>query len=274
MKQIQTVIFKIFLGAIILLCSGFFLSWANTSLKAAEQEKSSILPTHHDETINNCGESYTEHRIAADTTDEETERPEVFENEDASAEMILPVNNDFNNTLFIGDSLTVGLKLYGGLSDADYFCITGIGVNGIRNTDMNGVMLDTKLESTLYRTIYIMLGINDIGIDRESFLSSYRDLLNYIHEKQPDADIIIQSILVVTASYTNSNPIFNNDEVRARNNELSDMADNDRIFYLDLNNYFMDSNGNLYDNLSTDGCHLAAAAYGIWTDVLLNYNIP
>lgn len=277
--QIRTAKFKIIISTLIpifliLIFMRLFLSW-NTSLNAAEQEKSSIFPIIRYEAGNTRYEYNVDKHEIEEIEEIDISGTTIHEEKDITHihEIDVPANS-FNGTLFIGDSLTVGLKLYGGLSDADYFCITGIGVNGICEAYMNGIMLDTKLESTKYGTIYIMLGINDIGINRDNYLSSYRALLNYICEKQPDADIIIQSILVVTSSYTSSNPIFNNDEVRARNNALSEIADNDHIFYLDLNNYFMDSNGNLYDNLSTDGCHLSADAYSIWTDTLLNYTIP
>lgn len=310
--QIRTAPVKIIVSIVILLCARIFLSGI-TPLNAAEQEPvRRIYPTYYENKniynfqrteainykdnlgyddnnyadINDSNNNFDDRNYSdinyndnnySDMTYNDMNYDDFYFNETEDMENDMENIEDMEeikNTLFIGDSLTVGLKLYGGLTDADYFGISGIGVNGIQTSYMNGITLDTKLESMRYETIYIMLGINDIGINRETYLSSYSALLNHIREKQPDAVIIIQSILVVTASYTNSNPMFNNDEVRARNNALSEMADNEHIFYLDLNNYFMDPNGNLYNDISTDGCHLSADAYSIWVNALLNYRIP
>ena len=259
-KQFGKIMFFLFIfSSIIFIC----ISSGNTFFRAEKTEDS------EDSRIESC---IWEPEDIADNTVNDSGNPPINITEKNRARLSENTDRqDFNNVLFIGDSLTVGLQLYGGISDADYFCITGIGTEGIRNLDMNGIMLDEMLDSKQYSAIYIMLGINDMGMNRENYLSSYMSLLNHIREKQSDAYIIIQSILVVTASYTNSHPIFNNDEVRIRNKALSEFADDNHIFYLELNDYFADVNGNLYDYMSSDGCHLYCESYSIWSDVLLKY---
>ena len=179
----------------------------------------------------------------------------------------------YDNVLFIGDSLTVGLSMYGNLKNATYFCITGMGVSEALNKDMGGVTLDALLDVRQYDAVYIMLGINDMGSKRKSYLSSYSSLVSHVLEKQPNAGIVIQSILAVTSSYTAEHPNFNNDEIRERNTSLAALADGEHIFYLDLNAYFVDAAGNLQDSQARDGLHLKSSSYKVWKEALLAHGI-
>ncbi len=175
----------------------------------------------------------------------------------------------YDNVLFIGDSLTVGLSMYGNLKNATYFCITGMGVDEALSRDMGGVTLDALLDARQYDAVYIMLGINNMGSKRKSFLSSYSSLVNHVQEKQPNAGIVIQSILAVTSSYCAEHPNFNNDEIRERNAGLAELADGEHIFYLDLNAFYMDDAGNLRDSQARDGLHLKTKSYKVWKEALL-----
>lgn len=175
----------------------------------------------------------------------------------------------YDNVLFIGDSLTVGLSMYGNLKNATYFCITGMGASEALSRDMSGVTLDALLDARQYDAVYIMLGINDMWSKRKSFLSSYKSLVSHVQEKQPNAGIVIQSILAVTSSYTAEHPQFNNDEIRERNASLAELADGEHIFYLDLNAYYIDVAGNLQDSQARDGLHLKSKSYKLWKEALL-----
>ena len=88
-------------------------------------------------------------------------------------------------------------------------------------------------------------------------------------EKQPNAGIVIQSILAVTSAYTAEHPKFNNDEIRERNASLAELADGENIFYLDLNAFFTDEAGNLNESQARDGLHLKSGSYKVWREALL-----
>lgn len=179
----------------------------------------------------------------------------------------------YDNVLFIGDSLTVGLSMYGNLKNATYFCINGMGASEALGKSMDGVTLDALLDARQYDAVYIMLGINDMGSKRKSFLSSYSSLVGHVQEKQPAAGIVIQSILAVTSAYTAEHPKINNEEIRERNASLAELADGEHIFYLDLNAYYIDEAGNLKDSQARDGLHLKTTAYKVWKDALLGNGI-
>lgn len=172
----------------------------------------------------------------------------------------------FDDALFIGDSRTVGIRDYGTLKNADYFCNVGLSAYQIDNTTENGKTVWAFLNEKKYAKIYVMLGINEVGNDIELTVSAYRKIIDGIKEVQPDAIIYIQANLHVTSAYENN--IINNDRINMLNSRLSEMADNSKVFYLDANCIFDDEYGALPSESSSDGVHFLAKYYSIWCDWL------
>ena len=110
----------------------------------------------------------------------------------------------FQNTLFIGDSRTVGLREYGGMDTADFFCDVGLGIGKATTTTLNvprygNTTLGQLLGGHKYRRIYIMLGINEMANPRPTVLKHYRNLVEFVKEREPGAQIILVGNLHVTA---------------------------------------------------------------------------
>ena len=61
--------------------------------------------------------------------------------------------------------------------------------------------------------------------------------------------------------------------INARNEALSQLADNKTIFYMDMNEAVDDENGNLLPELTFDDIHLKASSYERWYEFLLNHGI-
>ncbi|MCR5671448.1 MAG: acylhydrolase, partial [Butyrivibrio sp.] len=122
-----------------------------------------------------------------------------------------------------------------------------------------------------YSKIYIMLGLNEIGTGNEGyFAQAYVDVLHKIEDLQPDAIIYIQGIMHVTEAKSSNDKNFNNDRINLRNKVLSELADNRRVFYIDMNGEVDDGRGNLDSDLSFDDVHLKASAYERWHQFLLH----
>lgn len=182
----------------------------------------------------------------------------------------------FDDALFIGDSRTVGLRAFGELSNASYFAKTGISTNSLFTypalDEETNLTLSQTLASRNFGKIYIMIGINDIcAISSETFLEQFSDAINKIREYQPNAIIYIQSIIGVTRSLELSNPtLFDNSYVHERNLFLKDIADGEKIIFLDLFSNFIDDDGYLNHEYSSDGIHLNPSNYKLWCDFLLS----
>ena len=186
----------------------------------------------------------------------------------------------FSDALFIGDSRTVGLCEYGGLKgNAEFLAKESINVYNILDkelhfTDNEADSWDDTVENILsertYGKIYVALGVNELGIGNTyMYYEKYRELLELIREKQPDALIYIQGIMHVSYEKSSSDSCRNNTVIWQRNYAISTLANGRDIYYIDMNPYVCDASGDLLPDLSGDGIHLKASAYERWDRSLM-----
>lgn len=180
----------------------------------------------------------------------------------------------FDDALFIGDSRTVGLNEYGTLKNADYFCSVGLAAYKIDSEYINGYSIYDMLSSNKYGKVYVMLGINECGNDFTYTINSFENLINTIKEYQPDAIIYIMSSLHVTDSRQLQGDVITNENINNLNAAQSEFADDRTIFYLDINEVFDDSEGNLTAGYSSDGVHVLAKYYQTWCEWLCLNTVP
>lgn len=184
----------------------------------------------------------------------------------------------FKDALFIGDSRTVGIKEYGKLKQATYFCDTGMSIYNIysKKLSVSGVgKVDIKklLSTKKYGKIYIMLGINEIGNSLDTNTKKFKEVIQYIRKAQPDAIIVIQANLHVTKQKSDAGETFSNKRIDKYNKRLSKIADNNKIFYLDANEIFDDGNGNMKKVYTGDNVHLYAKYYVNWTNYIKEHAV-
>lgn len=181
--------------------------------------------------------------------------------------MIVPASME--NALFIGDSRTVGLSEYAQLNDAHFFATVGMSVYDIDTAkvsvpDVGKVTLSELLKNYQYDKIYVMLGINELGYPFEKTLGKYSALIQSIQEAQPDALVFVQANLHVTKERSDSDKVINNPTIDAFNDNISQLADDERVFYLDANCIFDDADGALSESKSGDNAHPLAKYYQEW----------
>ena len=217
--------------------------------------------------------------ITGTGTEEDTGATEQQEEQDVPAEPVYVTVEDeyFSDAVFIGDSRTVGMCEYGGLEDiSTFYASTGLTVYKIFNAAIVSVpgqkkkiTVEEALQDNSFAKIYLMIGINEMGIGTvESFTEKYREVVEHLQELQPDAIIYIQGIIKVTTERSEQGDYINNEGIEARNLELEKLADNRRIFYLDVNPLICDETGGLVDSYTFDGVHLKAKYIQIWKDYL------
>ncbi len=184
----------------------------------------------------------------------------------------------FTDALFIGDSRTVGLSEYCEPLDerATFYSKVSLTIFTVMDkefvkTDDGKISVDAALRENQFSKIYIMLGLNEIGTgDTEYFFNAYKEVIDRIMELQPDAIIYIQGIMHVTAEKANGDKNFNNEKINERNEAIAQLADQKKIFYIDMNEAVDDEDGNLDKSLSFDGVHLKASSYERWYEFLLH----
>ena len=186
----------------------------------------------------------------------------------------------FSDAFFIGDSRTVGLCEYGSLREtAAFLAKESINVYNILEkelhfTDFDGESWDSTLEEALdkdrFGKVYVSLGVNELGIGTTyMYYEKYRELLELIREYQPDAIIYIQGIMHVSYEKSSTDSCRNNTVISQRNYAISTLANGRDIFYIDMNPYVCDGDGDLIEDLSGDGIHLKASAYELWDRCLM-----
>lgn len=176
----------------------------------------------------------------------------------------------FDDALFIGDSRTVGLQTYARLGNADYFCDVGMNVFNVRSSVVKDnhfpeMTLAKVLERKSYGKILISLGLNEAGYPYDNVMAGYQQLIDLIRDKQPDAKIILQTIMTVTKKKADSGKIFTLENLGKINEGILGFVDGQTILYIDVNPWIADENGYLPGEYSFDGVHLIADGYASWS---------
>lgn len=187
----------------------------------------------------------------------------------------------FDDAVFIGDSRTVGLYDYAGLDNTTFYASSGLTIYKLfeepdgRYKDGNWKEnIGTALSQRQFSKVYLMIGINEMGTgDVDYFISHYEEAVNRIKELQPGAIIYLQSILRVTAERSEKGDYINNEGIDARNERIAELADNQTVFYLDINSVVCDESGGLNPEYTFDGVHLYAQYIHIWKEYLMSHGV-
>ncbi len=178
----------------------------------------------------------------------------------------------FKSTVFIGDSRIKGLLMYTDLSPFDF---SGEGANVssvqtksyIRMRDADGVFRNYTLFDALrlklgeYDSVYISLGLNELGWKLDNFTVAFRELIKNIREIT-DVPIYVQLVMPITTraaaaskfGITNEKAILFNDALVEITAELS-------LFRLDPLSLFIMEDGTLDPKYASDGIHLYPESY-------------
>lgn len=218
---------------------------------------------------NTCKPAETDNK-AESSTNKETTSKKTTSAANSTSDAVNKTESA-GNSLFIGDSRTVGLMEYSQMKDTDFFSNVGMSVYNIHNKpvsvpEVGKVSLSELLKNKKYSKIYVMLGINEIGYPFNNTVSEYNKLLQFIRKQQPDAKIFVEANLHVTKSRSDCDDIINNKAINRLNAALSELADENSMYYIDANTIFDDKDGNLSADKSEDNAHLYAKYYKEWGD--------
>ena len=203
--------------------------------------------------------------------------------ENGSDLVYMAVEDDyFADAVFIGDSRTVGLYEYGGLEEiTTFYASKGLTVYKLFSSEvvpMPGQKKKKSIEEALqenqFKKIYLMVGINEMGTGTvEYFAESYGEVVTHLLELQPDAVIYIQGIIKVTTERSEKGDYINNEGIEARNQAIAQLADNERVFFLDVNPLLCDDTGGMEPSYTFDGVHLKAQYIDIWKEYLKSHAV-
>lgn len=174
----------------------------------------------------------------------------------------------FDDALFIGESRVACMRNSARLGNADYFCAsseTVFSILKLETPDRNFYKQSLKslLTRKQYGKIIIHLGINECSNYPEDFARQYQNIIDLIRSLQPDAHIILHSIMPVTKGYA-SEPRLQPDNIARYNAQIRLLVTGDRIHYLDVAQWCADEEGYLLPELTNDGCHPHTEGNALW----------
>ncbi|MBE9006769.1 G-D-S-L family lipolytic protein [Fortiea sp. LEGE XX443] len=132
---------------------------------------------------------------------------------------------------------------------------------GISGDTSGGILKRLRaFSATRPEIIYVMAGINDLrkGLNDETILQNHRQIIRSLRHTHPKTQIIVQSILPTRL------PTISNSRIRRINTQLALIAKQEEANYLNIHDWFMDFQGNLRPELTTDGLHLSREGYDVW----------
>lgn len=205
-----------------------------------------------------------------------SESSEQFEDERVTSKY-------FDDAVFIGDSISVGIKLYEIMQNADVYASVGISLESIftnpavRLEDGSKATIFQALEGKQYKKAYIMLGANSLMSSHEALIKQYAKVIDEVRARVGDECIIyIQSVLPVYE------PVFHqkypkntttNADINSFNAMLAEMTAQKGAYYLDVASAIKDENGSLPADATSDGLHIGTDYYIKWFDYLKTHTV-
>ena len=214
--------------------------------------------------------------LSADAPDETlSETTETTRSTAASETPTAPADWNFEDSLFIGDSRTVGLAEYADMGGADIYASSGMSVFKIFEGQLTlkgnshgkeKQTLEEVLTGKEYKNIFLMLGINELGYEFGRSTRKYQEVVEKIQLLQPNAVIYLQANLHVTKKKSTFDAIYNNTNIDQFNQFVKDLTDGSSRIYLDINQQFDDGAGNLASEYTADDSHVLGRYYASWAE--------
>lgn len=188
--------------------------------------------------------------------------------------------------VFLGDSLTYGLKVYGLLDGGKNTKQVWVPSNGtllLNNVaDAKILFPDTGSDLTVREAVrtkkpdilVVSLGINGISyLGEKDFISQLSSLIGEVKKESPDTTVILQSMFPVAASYQLQKSI-NNNKICRGNYWMAKAASECGVYYLNTAEVLVGSDGYLPEDLqSGDGLHISIAAYKLVLEYIRTHGI-
>ena len=193
----------------------------------------------------------------------------------------------FNNSVFYGDSVTLGFQNYVAKQEKGFLggmIVYGMGSYGLGNAlkavSSNSIRPTYKgYQTQLWDLtaalkvdkVFMMFGMNDLGLyGVTDSITNYKTLIDAIREKSPNVKIYILTTTPMTKSYQLT--YLNNSNIRLFNSKLRELASSWGVTVIDVASYLMDNDGYLMEKYASDGkYHLTEAAYIEWVKVLRSF---
>lgn len=185
-------------------------------------------------------------------------------------------NDDFAGSAMIGNSFVEGMNLWSEIDTLKYICADGVNLDNMIGNYLYYVTVQN------YDSIYLCLGLNEIGWGADTFIKKYEKVIDYIRSdgtsKTKNATIYIVSVMpveeVLETIPGESGTTISLSTIREFNERLKTMCQEKGCWYLDVYSALANDKGYLPDSIAADDhVHFEKTGYRIWTDYLRNHYV-
>ncbi|PYF79998.1 MULTISPECIES: GDSL-type esterase/lipase family protein [Marinomonas] len=177
--------------------------------------------------------------------------------------------------VFLGDSITQAWEKEGAeVWDVFYGPrrALNLGFNGDKTENVLWRLAHGEVDNIQPKLLVLLIGTNNSGhrLDKpEDTALGIKQILSLLMEKLPQTKILLLAIFPRSAKPTQKLRVLN-DKV---NQIISTYADNEKIFFADINRVFLDSDGLLTSDVMNDFLHPNASQYQIFAETIEPYII-
>ena len=184
----------------------------------------------------------------------------------------------FENIAFLGDSRTQGFQLYSGLKAGTYYTAVGATVESVFTkkveTEAGKMPLLDAMAKQDFDKIYVMLGVNELGWNgTEIYHNQYAKLIDRLRQDHPDSEIVLQTLIPVSAKQEAKKSYVNNTRIAAYNEVIRQLAEEKQCPYIDVAPAMTDEKGCLRSDWTSDGVHLNTKGCKAWLDYLRTHPV-
>ena len=193
----------------------------------------------------------------------------------------------FEDAVFVGDSLTEGLREYSSIENAVAKIATFVSAkNQTPKSFLEGVIVfpdgyrktQNGVEAIVSENpgkVYITLGTNALTfMNRDQLIYYYDQLLTTLQEQLPDTIFYVCSITPTTVQEASRRNVFTYDNIYAANNLIAQMASQKGMHYINLHEVLAGDDGYLKQEYAySDGIHLRPDTYTIWIQYLMIHTV-
>ena len=176
----------------------------------------------------------------------------------------------FDDALFIGDSITTGLYLYGYLDESLVYAKLGLAPSTALESEIDGVTINSKIKANNPKKIYIMLGTNSVGYSDGNYLANCMGELVQHISQITKAKVYVLSIPPITyyaeADYDNA---LTTSAINEYNTALKSVIKGTKAKFLDLHSVLTAPDGYYYEEYhEMDGIHFMGSTYQVMLSFL------
>jgi lysophospholipase L1-like esterase len=172
--------------------------------------------------------------------------------------------------VFIGDSITEGWEKAGAPVWEKFYAkrnAIALGFGGDRTENVLWRLQHGEVDGINPKVVVMMLGTNNTGLRHETpdlIAKGIKRDLDELRQRLPDSKILLLAIFPRDEK-PDGVARLNNEKVNAK---IASFADNQHIFFLNINKVFLDEQGILSKSIMPDLLHPNEKGYQIWAEAM------